>query len=253
MCPGVFVALMMKKDSTQYLFLFALAVCVLCSFALALISEGLRPLREKNEEMDIKKNILRAADIRGLDIQGVRAEELLRIYDENIQEIVIDAQGAVVLKKSPADIQDGESQYPVYIYRGSGKPEAYIFPVSGKGLWSTIYGFLALEKNAVTIRGVTFYKHGETPGLGGEVEADWFQKNFKGKKIYDVKQGRLRPVQVIQGNVEEKFSGRDVHFAVDGISGATMTSKGVSAFLERWIRLYNPYFENIRRRHAANT
>ncbi|HSV43454.1 MAG TPA: NADH:ubiquinone reductase (Na(+)-transporting) subunit C, partial [Candidatus Bathyarchaeia archaeon] len=128
----------------------------------------------------------------------------------------------------------------------------YVFPVSGKGLWSTIYGYLALEPDGVTLKGISFYKHGETPGLGGEIEARWFQQNFQGKKIYDVTSQTLRPVRVAKGRAADHVRGRDLEFVVDGISGATMTGNGVTEMLDHGLRVYDPYFQKVRQSQAPS-
>ena len=115
-------------------------------------------------------------------------------------------------------------------------------PVSGKGLWSTIYGYLALQTDLSTISGITFYKHGETPGLGGEIEKEWFTNNFKGKKIRD-DNGVLTSVKVVKGKV---IAGnpKEIH-EVDGISGATLTGRGVANFLKVELKKYEPFFAKI--------
>lgn len=236
---------MINKNLTTYTFGFALVVCIVCSFLLALISEGLRPRRELNEEIDFKKNILKAVELKEPLSKDMSMEQMEEIYQRKISELFINSEGAVVENNDMAE------KYPLYIYREQGDVVAYAFPVYGKGLWSTIYGFLALEPDAITIRGITFYKHGETPGLGGEVSSEWFQQSFVGKKIYDVTHQKLRPVNVIKGKVEEKVSGLDKEFAVDGITGATMTSKGVSDFLDKWIRVYEPYFSKVRKQYQG--
>lgn len=235
----------MDKNSNTYTFIFVLIVCAACSFLLAFVSEGLRPARESNEAYDMKKNILTAVEFSGVS-KHATMKDVMGIYEKKIEEIMIDGKGSQVEGKVLAEIKEEEEFYPLYIYREEGKVVAYAFPVYGKGLWSTIYGFLGLEADAITIRGATFYKHGETPGLGGEVSSLWFQKSFKGKRVYDVGNDELRPVQVIKGKVADKLSGRDMDFAVDGISGATITSKGVSKFLDKWIKVYEPYFSKVR-------
>jgi len=237
----------MKKESIVYTMGFALVVCLVCSVLLSVVSQGLKSRQNQNEDLDRKKNILAAAEIRGLSLKMMSASELLNVYAAHIDQVMVSASGEIVYKGECAAQACPAGSHPVYIYRASGRNEAYIIPVFGKGLWSTIYGFLAVENDAATIRGVTFYKHGETPGLGGEVGSIRFESSFKGKKIYDEKEHRVRPVRVIKGKVEDALSGRDMLFAVDGITGATMTSKGVSAFLDQWIRWYNPFFETVRR------
>ena len=127
----------------------------------------------------------------------------------------------------------------------SSNPETFIIPISGKGLWSTLYGYLALEKDLNTVKGLTFYKHGETPGLGGEVEKKWFQNNFVGKTIFD-QTGQLVSVKVVKGKANDVLSGEALNHGVDGISGATITSRGVSDFLKRDLLRYEPYMKNNR-------
>lgn len=237
----------MRKDSTAYIFFFALAVCVVCSFTLALVSQSLKPRQEMNQILDVKKNILKAVRLQRPLPPKASAEEVFKIYKDKIDEKVIDDQGRVVAGMTPEAIKEQKGLYPLYIYKEGEKVLAYCFPIEGKGLWSTIYGYLALEPDAKTVRGVTFYKHGETPGLGGEIEKDWFQKNFHGKKIWDDRAGRLRPVAVIKGKVADKVSAQEAPFYVDGISGATMTSKGVTALVGRWVKVYEPFFKTIRK------
>jgi Na+-transporting NADH:ubiquinone oxidoreductase subunit C len=126
----------------------------------------------------------------------------------------------------------GKDYLPIF---KSSLPETTIIPISGKGLWSTLFGYFALDSDFNTVKGITFYDHKETPGLGGEVDKGWFQNNFIGKKIKDDK-GNLVSVQVVKGK-----SGNNIH-GVDGISGATITSRGVTDFLLRDLKKYAPYF-----------
>ena len=123
---------------------------------------------------------------------------------------------------------------------------AYAFPIVGKGLWSTLYGYFALEGDLNTVRGITFYKHGETPGLGGEISKPWFQENFAGKRILD-DDGSLVSVSVVKGFAADQYSDPgDLEHHVDGISGATITARGVSAMVKEALEQYEPYFSSIR-------
>lgn len=239
---------MSKKTSTANTFIFALGVCVVCSVLLAGISEGLRPKREFNEALDVKKNILKAVSLRTPLGDKPNSEEIEGIYAKVIDVKVLDKSGNVIEGKTAADIKEGEEAYPIYVYQEGGQKLAYAFPIVGKGLWSTLYGYLALEPDAKTIRGITFYKHGETPGLGAEIEKDWFQNNFKGKSIWDLQNNKLWPVSVIKGKVSDKMSDPNkIKHYVDGISGATMTANGVTEMVDREIRKYEPFFAKIRR------
>lgn len=237
----------LNRDSTQYTFFFALVVCIVCSFLLSLVSEGLREKKELNIALDVKKNILKAVDLKDPVDPKANAAEIVKIYDSKIKEIVVDPNGETIEGKSPADVQEGEALYPIYIYEESGQTRAYAFQIIGKGLWSTLYGYLALEPDAQTVRGITFYQQGETAGLGAEIAKNWFQDNFKGKSIWDVEKKELWPVQVIKGKVEGQKSGEDAKHFVDGISGATITSQGVTEMIDREIRKYEPFFSKIRK------
>lgn len=235
------------KNSTQYMFIFAMIVCVVCSFLLSFVYESLKDRQELNVALDIKKNILKVVDLRDPIDPKASAKELLSTYDEKIQEIVIDPEGNVVEGKDPHQIKEGEELYPVYIYKEDGETIAYAFPIVGKGLWSTLYGYFALEPDAKSVRGITYYKEGETPGLGAEIEKDWFQNNFKGKSIWDADKNELVPTAVVKGKVKDVVPKGRQQYYVDGISGATMTSKGVTRMIDRELRKYEPYFKKIRK------
>jgi len=107
-----------------------------------------------------------------------------------------------------------------------------------------LYGYFALENDFNTVRGITFYKHIETPGLGAEVDKPWFQQNFVGKRFID-NEGNLIGIQTVKGKVDE--SSNESYHQVDGITGATMTSRGLNEFLLKDLQSYNPYFEQIRK------
>lgn len=239
---------MSSKSSTLATYRFALIICVVCSLSLALVSEGLRPQKEKNAALDIKKNILKAVQLRTPLSAKPTPQEIEDKYKQFIQEKVVDASGNIMEGKSPADINEGEDLYPLYVYKEGQQVISYAFPIIGKGLWSTLYGYLALEPDAKMVRGITYYKHGETPGLGAEIEKDWFINNFKGKSIWDFKKNQLWPVAVIKGKVTDqiKDSEKAKHY-VDGISGATMTAKGVTEMIDREVRKYEPFLAKVRR------
>jgi len=235
------------RNSNQYTFMFALVVCIVCSLALSMAYQGLKSKRELNVALDIKKNILKAVDLKEPLSAKATSQEILDVYEATVEEIVIDVAGNVVEGKSPQDIKTGEELYPLYIYKEGAQTIAYCFPIIGKGLWSTLYGYFALESDVMTVRGITFYKHGETPGLGAEIEQDWFQNNYKGKKIWDIKDNELAPTVVVKGKVADKIVDAEAPFYVDGISGATMTSIGVTEMVDKWLNIYEPFFKKIRK------
>lgn len=242
----------MRLDSNRYTIMFALIICVICSFSISLVSEGLRERKELNVALDIKKNILKAVDLQTPLVAKASAEDVFQTYTDKIVELVINADGDVVEGLTPDKIKEGEEFFPLYEYREGAQVMAYCYPVQGKGLWSTLYGYLAIEPDAMTVRGMTFYKHGETPGLGAEIEKDWFLNNFKGKKIWDVRASKLVPVAVVKGQVATVVPADQADYFVDGISGATMTSKGVTALIDKWVNAYEPFFKKIRRAQNVN-
>jgi Na+-transporting NADH:ubiquinone oxidoreductase subunit C len=126
--------------------------------------------------------------------------------------------------------------------RKTGKRQKYAFPVSGKGLWSTIYGYLALEKDLSHGQGRDLLPPRRTPGLGGECEKTWFQDNFKGKQVIVDGQPKF---EVVKGKVADRFPQGNDH-AVDGISGATLTGNGITKFVRRDLELYEKYFKLLR-------
>ncbi len=231
-----------------YTFVFAIIVCVVCGLLLSAVSEGLRKQQELNLDLDIKKNILKAVVLKESIPPKAQGQEVLKIYDTKIQELVIDDQGKVVEGKKPSEIKEKEKGiYPLYIYKEGDKTISYAFPIVGQGLWSTLYGYLAMESDATTVRGITYYKHGETPGLGGEIEKEWFQNNFKGKKIYSLKENKLTPIVVVKGKAGDLFRDERLDHSVDGITAATLTGAGVTEMIARTLEIYEPYFSRLRK------
>jgi Na+-transporting NADH:ubiquinone oxidoreductase subunit C len=132
----------------------------------------------------------------------------------------------------------GELDLFTWTEESADKASKYAFPISGKGLWSMLYGYLSLEADLETIAGISFYKHGETPGLGAEIEKVWFLSQFAGKKLYA--QGVPTDFTVV------KPGGQLSESAVDGISGATLTGKGVEALIRKDAAAYANYFNSIK-------
>jgi len=203
--------------------IFATVICVSCSLLLSGTAALLKSRQDTNAAFDVQRNIVKAF---GLDITGATPDSIGKVFDEHISE---------------GKTEDG---LPIYVWKDDGKATKYAFPVSGKGLWSTIYGYLALDADLRTVAGISFYKHGETPGLGAEIEKDWFLDQFKGKELYD-EDGTPLSFAVVKGDAD-KLPPEQRKCAVDGISGATLTGKGVQNFLCRDITQYANYFKNLR-------
>jgi Na+-transporting NADH:ubiquinone oxidoreductase subunit C len=149
-----------------------------------------------------------------------------------------------------ANIKRKAKYAPVYLVKEDGKIKIIILPVHGYGLWSTMYGFLALESDTKTIHGLKFYEHAETPGLGGEITNPKWLAKWDGKVVYDE---QWQPdIQVIKGTVDPNKPGAE--HEVDGIAGATLTSRGVMHLMQYWLsdQGYGPFLARLRNQTQAN-
>ena len=214
-------------------FLFAAATCLVCTISLTAASTGLKELQQKNIAMDRQKNILKSVGLIDENI-GFTHDEINKLYVDNIKSIWVDSKGSMVIKD-----QKAKKKLPVYIYMRNGRIESYILPIDSRGLWGRILGYLALKNDGSTIAGFTVYKHSETPGLGGEIEKRWFQKNFEGKKIIS-RTGNFLSIAIAKGGVSDTVPGDRRMNYVDGISGATLTGKYLSSGLKDILLEYEP-------------
>ncbi len=231
------------KTSNAYTLGFAALVTLICSILLASAATLLKPLQDTNIQLDIKYNILSVLDLVGEE--EMEAQKLLDLFNENISSFVVSTDGSVVPDRevTSLDPKTDLDLLPVYCRKEGEEIVAYCIPTSGKGLWSTIKGYISLEQDLNTVKGITFYSHGETPGLGGEIERDWFTDAFAGKRILSGT-GELVSIKVAKGKVraDEKHP---EHY-VDGISGSTLTGNGINIFLQETLEKYEPYFKTVR-------
>lgn len=206
----------MREDTRTIIF--AAGTCLVVSLLLSVTAQQLKPLQEANGVFDVKRNIVKAF---GIDIGGMSREAIESTYEAHVDE-------------------DKAGELPIFTWTedGADKASKYAFPVSGKGLWSVLYGYLALDGDLETIAGISFYKHGETPGLGAEIEKPWFQNQFKGKKLY--KDGEPTEFKVVKPGTELTDT------SVDGISGATLTGNGVQDLLQKDAAAYAEYFKSVK-------
>ncbi|MBW2592814.1 MAG: FMN-binding protein [Deltaproteobacteria bacterium] len=222
-------------------FLFAAATCLICTLSLTAASTGLKGLQQKNIAIDRQKNILKSVGLLDETVKYTHAE-ISRQYADNIKCIRVDETGAILTND-----QSAANELPVYLYMKGRQIEAYILPIDSQGLWGRILGYLALKNDGATIAGFTVYKHSETPGLGGEVEKQWFRKNFEGKKIVD-HEGNFFSVAIAKGNIADTVDkDRRAHY-VNGISGATLTGKYLSSGLKDILAAYEPVSLKFRSR-----
>jgi Na+-transporting NADH:ubiquinone oxidoreductase subunit C len=202
-----------------------------------------------NEEIFNKRAVLAAVEDylpEGKTVDDLSDQEVLELFDRQVEQLVVNMDGEIVEGVKAEDIDmakerkktEAERRLPLFIYNQGGE-KYYIISVRGNGLWDEIWGYIALESDLNTIAGASFDHAGETPGLGAEIKDNpAFSEQFKGKKIYE--EGDYVSVAVMKGGA------RDPEHEVDAISGATVTSNGVSEMLYRGIRYYQPYFEQIR-------
>lgn len=258
----------MDNNSTQKTLLVAVILCLACSVMISAAAVLLRPLQEFNASIDVKKNLLLASGL--LDNPRASSEEILEAF-EQVEEYIIDFEtGKVVDHIDPSEFNERrEASQPstrvmipreidrggirararygrVYLTRDQyGEVDLIILPVHGQGLWSTLYAFLALDaSDTKTIRGIGFYEHGETPGLGGEVENSRWQAQWSGKRVFD--EAYNMAFEVIKGVVDRSAS--DAIHKVDGLAGATITANGVSGMVQYWLgdHAYGRYLERFR-------
>ena len=250
----------------------AMLVSLVCSLIVASATVLLRPLQAKNETLSRQQNILAAASILRAD-QSV-AEQFKRVemrlvdlatgeYSDDIDLSKYDPQAAardsvlgvnISAENDIAGLKRRGKHGVVYLVKHDGRIRYIILPVRGYGLWSTMYGYLALERNANTIAGLRFYQHGETPGLGAEIDnPDWLAQ-WTGKYVYDTDGKPV--IEVIRGKViADSISGAtpgDAEYQVDGLAGATLTGRGVTNMLRYWLGAdgYGPYLARIWDEHS---
>jgi Na+-transporting NADH:ubiquinone oxidoreductase subunit C len=233
---------------------FATIVCLVCAVLVSSAAVGLKERQKENEALDRQKKVL---DVAGLlsDAIASNPEELKKVYADRVKPtlhsllkdkdgckgVEVNAYDQIKASKDPATSATAPAGnrakvqrvpncgllYEITSAKDKSKVETAIIPVEGKGLWSTLYGFIALDTNGVDIKGLTFYKHAETPGLGGEVDNPKWKAKWVGKKAF--KSGSPDPALYVQKGVAKD------EYSVDGLSGATLTSNGVTHLLQFWL------------------
>ena len=207
---------------------FALLVSFVCSLLITAAAGGLKGFQQENIELDKRLNLLKAANLVDPG-KKVSKEEIKRLYDTHIQAAIVDSQGKII------EAGTANSMH-LYFYKTEDVVQGYILPINSRGLWGQIRGYLAFEKDGQTVSGFSVFSHSETPGLGGEIESTWFQKNFKGKKIIN-SQNKFVSVGIAKGKVAN-LPEKDRENYVDGISGATLTGKYLSEGIKSTLAQY---------------
>jgi len=232
------------RQSNQYIIIYAAILTVVCGGILAAASEGLKEKQQFNIDMEQKKNIL--STVITLE-EGVDVNDL---YSKRVRAFVVDAEGNVKEGMQPKDVNlaaeykkpTNQRILPVYEFKNeadSTKADYVVLPVYGFGLWNNIWGFVALKSDLNTIQGIRFQHAGETPGLGARIETDEeVQNRYKEKTIYDG--DKLVSVTMMKGEGND-YS--DNPHRVDGMSGATLTAKGVNNMLIDYFKAYENYMK----------
>ncbi|MCQ4312740.1 Na(+)-translocating NADH-quinone reductase subunit C [Stutzerimonas sp. VN223-3] len=255
-----------QKESTTRTLVVALLVCLVCSVFVAGAAVALRPTQMENRQLDKQRSILAIA---GLGEAGMSAKQVKTLYGERIVAKLVDLQTGkfsdefdpnsfdpLVAAKDPelskalpsdediASIKRRERYSVVYIVEENGELETLIVPVRGYGLWSTLYGFVAIQGDLNTVEGLGFYQHGETPGLGGEVDNPKWRSQWQGKELFN-EDGELA-IEAVKGGVDPQSPQAD--HQVDALAGATLTSNGVNNLLHFWLGEdgFGPFIANLR-------
>ncbi len=238
------------RHSALYTLLFSGAVCVACAVLVSAAAVSLKEHQLRNAALDKQRNVLFAAGLAQTGEDLDEAEVQRRF--EHIRSVVIDLQAGTPTEIDPmgfdqakaAKTSETSREAPqnrasvkrlpnhalVYEVMDGDKPTMAVVPIQGYGLWSTLYGFLAVEQDGNTVQGLTYYQHGETPGLGGEVDNPKWKSLWPGRRIYG--ESGDPAIRVIKGQAGPPAQ---APHDVDGLTGATITSNGVTSMLEFWL------------------
>ncbi len=269
--------LALGNDSLEKTIFIAVSLCLVCAVLVSLAAVALKPLQVSNKELDMKTNIL---DVAGLLEQGSDVEKMFaskieaKLVDLETGEYVEgDANSydqrkaakdpaqsiAIPKEKDIAHIRVKAKLAKVYLVKDGNTTKSIILPVSGYGLWSTLYGFLALDADGQTVQSINFYDQAETPGLGGEVVNPKWRALWKGKKVYaeteqaSLEKGLIEEAEkgepalaLIKGTVDDSKPGSQ--YQVDGLAGASLTSTGVTNLVRYWMSKegFSTYLSKVR-------
>lgn len=267
---------MPPKDSIANTLIVSLTLCIVCSLLVSTAAVSLRPFQERNKLLDRQRNIISAARL-AEEPDELSGKEVEEIYEARITRELLDIDSGEYVSdpdpnfeprkaardkalnatiESPFDIgiANREQQTWVYLVKDdSGNVEQVILPIYGMGLWSTLYGYVAVDRDLRTINGLTYYEHAETPGLGGEVENSVWKSKWVGKKIWE--EGAPREDSNLMVGVAKGVPPPNMQdYMVDGLSGATITSRGVDSMLKYWFSDdgFGPYIRKLASQQLAS-
>ena len=245
-----------NTDSNQYTILFAIGMVVIVGSLLAFTASSLKPNIIENERMEKQQNILYAMGVNengDNDIVFVSTDKVASEFSKYVTtQLVLDAQGNALedneaylidVKKEQAKAKNGGTRaLPLFVGKKEGQ-SYYIIPIRGKGLWDAIWGYVALDEDMV-VQGAFFDHAAETPGLGANIKQRYFMDDFIGEKLLS-STGDFKGITVAKGNNDPKNLIKD-DYEVDALAGATITGDGVSAMIKSDLKLYLPYFQNLK-------
>lgn len=237
-----------------YIFRYAAIMVIIAAAVLSTAAVLLKPYQERNMAIEKMGGILASAQI-----EGVETENTIELFNKYVvEEVVIDQDGNIVESFKDGAKEDGKAfkinmktqlykkkkgqnfELPIYIIEKDGV-KTYVFPLRGAGLWGPVWGNMALAEDLNTVKGVTFYHKGETPGLGAEITTKSFTSQFEGKTIFD-KSGTFKSITVKKGGVKTMPTSSQIH-GVDAISGGTITCDAVTEMIYNVFDGYLPYIE----------
>lgn len=253
------------QHSTSYIVGFAVTICLVCALFVAGSAVGLRDRQEANILLDRQKKVLTVAGLME-DGASLPREEIVATFEESIRQKVVelktgainegidvsgfdqqktakDPETSIVAPENKSKVRRLPNHALVFDVVENGELTALILPIEGYGLWGTLYGYIALAPDARTIVGITFYQHKETPGLGGEVDNPRWKSRWPGRLAFDDRGNPAIGVKKgVAGSIEED------PYNVDGLSGATITSRGVTALVRFWLgeNGFGPYLASYR-------
>lgn len=235
-----------SNNSIKKILTVAFALCIVCSVIVSTAAVALRPMQQLNQELDRKTNILSVADLyeEGMDVEGAFDEITARVVDlrtgeytdefdpetfNNFEAARDPATGRTLSgDRDIAGLSRVENFSTVYLVGDPDDPEQVILPIRGQGLWGVMRGYISLEGDGNTFVGITYYEHSETPGLGAEVNNPRWQAQWKGKQVFADEESVQPAISLVKGGASGETE-------VDSLSGATLTSRGVTNMLRFWL------------------
>lgn len=237
----------MNTNKNSYTIIYAAVMVVIVAFLLAFVSSALKPTQDKNVALDKKKQILAALNVRGLS----SAEEVENKYNECVvADMIVKADGTVVnegkdKERGAFEVENKDISnncLPVYVCQ-INKETKYVVPMTGRGLWGGLWGYMAVNDDLSTVFGAYFSHESETAGLGALIADEPFQDQFKGKHIFADTAAQTVALTVVKnGKIEP---GKE-NWQVDGITGATLTSNGVADMVNKGLQQYLGYFNSLK-------